>query len=417
MFCRWIKNIMESIKKPSDIQPRNMLLVYMPWYLMERELQLGDYVISPFYLSGHKNLTFFQGMEDVTKAITVNHLERPYTSNDRQEFPIKHCSIVRKNGEAYGYQFSQGEQDEITILQYIVALSGISNREFLQQNLYLCSENFKVFFQKFTHPFAPPFTPAITTKRKDGSKGTAFSDGLFREIKPWHIASQALAPNKNYRLHFDEGLAKCLWTIYKTPANVQIWENHIYPSVFSFYLGNTDGLSHQVEVIYSVSAIEKLLLGTKFYLHELVTEFQNLITASGLIIIFPNATTRNWTSLSYKNRSNVVTSASNIFEAWLIESKHVRNNFAHGNAVNRSSLIWTVDEHLLISSFVYPLLLKIFIKSKNLCNGCGFSISTEDENKFKAIGKILEINDLFEQWDGVNDTHWDKIIKDSRWDM
>jgi len=353
----------------------DMLLVYLPWYLMENEITLGDYIITPFYLSKCSNAPFFSGYEEATRAILSNHLERPYTSNDRKEFPIKHGSIIRKKGDDFRYKFTQSEQDEIEILQYVLAIAGISNREYLHKNLYLCSENFKVFFQKFTYPFTPPFTPAIFTKKKDGSHGTAFSNGLFREIKPWHISKQELVSNSNYRLHFDGALAECIWCIYRNTAHRKIWEKHLYPSIFSFYLANTDGLSYQVELVYSASAIEKILAGSKFKTHEIVTELGNLITASTLNILFSNSTSRNWQSISYWKGHNK-TPASNIIEAWIIELRSLRNNFAHGNAVNRASLIWTIEEHLLLSSIIFPLLLKMFIFNRNLCNG--FAISSND---------------------------------------
>jgi hypothetical protein len=408
------KRLFKCCSKKKVKRRKDMILSYMPWYLMENEITLGDFIISPFHMS-KTNLPFFSGVENEVKAILINHLERPFTSNDRQEFPIKHASIIRKVGEEFGYEFTGPEQDEVVILQYVLAFAGISNREFLHQALYLCSENFKVFFQKFVIPMNMPFTPAISTKRKDGFTSAGFSSGLFREVKPWHVATQQLAPNRNYRLHFDSDLAKCLWSIYKNPIHQNIWEENIYPSVFSYYIGNTDGNTYQIDIVYSASAFEKLIAGNQFYLHQFLRALRGLIASSGLIIRFPGNTNRNWQSITYKKSNGNFGAAPNILEAWLIEFKSLRNNFAHGHAVNRAALIWTIDEHLKISSFLFPLFLKLFISVNNLCPCDGSFLSDKDVKQLEASGELLEIDDLFEPWDGINDTEWDRIIKDTHW--
>jgi len=41
-------------------------------------------------------------------------------------------------------------------------------------------------------------------------------------------------------------------------------------------------------------------------------------------------------------------------------------------------------------------------------------IRHNDQGKYKSIGKMLEIADIFKVWDGVSDTDWDTVIKDSR---
>jgi hypothetical protein len=329
----------------------------MPWYLIPTQAQFGLFTLHPLVI-GTPNPNIATVQNDA-EAILACYLERPFTSTDvqnrRGELPVRRATIITSAAP-------QLTASDLVALQYISALCGIADRTF-SNSLYLCSENLHITVQPYKSPIVRPFTPTVGTRTKTGNAGRVFTAGLFREAKPWHVAQQQINGNPTFNLHFDSTLAQTLWAFHSSQGPRKAhWDRHLFPSLFSFYFANTDGLTEQIECVYSHTAIERLLLGPRHKENVLVTTALALFQSKGIHFSAFQNTTRNWQTITFHQNSQVVQSQS-IFEAWLREFTRLRNCFAHGNYSNFGPQVWTVSEHLLLSAYVFPLLLKLILES------------------------------------------------------
>jgi hypothetical protein len=275
--------------------------------------------------------------------------------NRRGELPVRRATIIASTAQ-------QLTTSDLAALQYISVLCGISDRTF-SNSLYLCSENLHITVQPYTSPVVRPFTPSVGTRTKTGNAGTGFTAGLFREAKPWHVAHQQINGNPAFNLQFDTTLAQTLWAFHSNQGPRKVhWDSYLFPSLFSFHFANTDGLTQQIECIYSHTAIERLLLGPGHKENVLVATALALIHNKGIQFSAFQNTNRNWQTITFR-QNRQLTQPQSIFEAWLREFTRLRNCFAHGNYSNTGPMVWTLNEHLLLSAYVFPLLLKLILDS------------------------------------------------------
>lgn len=404
-------SICKVFKKQKKMQVSQLSeLVFIPWYCIVEEVSVGPYRLTPYFRG--KTNTNIQNILQTVELILKTYLERPYTSADakscRGELPIKNATVVLRDDRDINL-------DEMEVLQHISGFSGISNRRFSTSDNYLCSENFKFIIQKIPREISDPFDPYTSTRRKDGNNGTVYSPGLFREVKPQHIANQWLSGNLDNRLKFDEEIANCIWSFFKGRGpEKSFWDKNLYPAIFSFYQANTDSHSHHVDCIYSQSAIERLILGGGHKEDNLIIEMNNFLTAKGFSFSSIISTTRSWQSVTYNHNNQQVPSAS-IFEAWLRELTRLRNKFAHGNYTPAGNWVWTLEEHLILSAFVFPLLVKLYVSQFNA--RITYTISNDDLNKLGRFDQLLSIDNYHEetfQYSGY--TNWGKVLYNALWD-
>jgi len=94
----------------------------------------------------------------------------------------------------------------------------------------------------------------------------------------------------------------------------------------------------------------------------LVAAALTLIQNKGIQFSAFQNTARNWQTITF-HQNRQTTQPQSILEAWLREFTRLRNCFAHGNYSNTGPLVWTLSEHLLLSAYVFPLLLKLNLDS------------------------------------------------------
>ncbi len=378
-------------------------LIFTPWYNVHTAVNIGRYRLIPFDLSANNNLG--GNLDAEAKAILASYLTQPFTTGQpRENKVLKATLILISNGN-----FSS---DELEVLQYVISFSGICDREFTDSTRYLCSDNFKIVVQNYPVPISIPFDPSIVTSRKNGTVTNGFGANVFREVKPWHITNQSIPGNAQFRLIFNESVAQCIWGFYKGRGNKQsVWRKNIFPALFSFHQANTDGHSQQTDCVYSESAIERLFLGDGHSEQSLVDEVFAFFARKAVVFETVVSTNRNWQSVTYQSNGNTVSSGS-IFEAWIRELVRLRNRYAHGGHEAQGNWVWSLWEHLFLSSFVFPLLLKLFISQFD--QSTTFTISDDDFKKIRMFERILAEENYFQE-DNQGNVTWNTLISDSRW--
>lgn len=377
----------------------------MPWYyVVNGSKTIGQYTLTPFDTTIPNPQ--LGTLDQEAKEIIRSYLTQPFTSAvtipPLREVKVKKATII---------QLNQGDLDfdEIEVLRYVISISGLADRDFRSQSLYLCSDNFNIIIQSYPQPIPIPLDPLIQTFNKYGSSSFVFSTNLFREVKPWHIPNQQIPGNVNYRLAFNEELAQNLWKFYKGIGKKKsVWEKHIFPSVFSYHFANTDGFPKHVDFIYSEAAIEKLFLGSLHGEDALVTKALAFIQSKNIQFAPLVSTTRNWQSITTKVGGTIP--VGSIFEGWLRELVRLRNRYAHGCHSAPGTWVWSLSDHLLLSAFIYPLLLKLYISSYD--RKISFTIDPDDVKRIRMFERILAQKDYFQ--DASPDiTNWSQLLMDA----
>jgi hypothetical protein len=132
--------------------------------------------------------------------------------------------------------------------------------------------------------------------------------------------------------------------------------------------GTADELTARVAelqraAVEAEAAIEKLFLGYEHSAEKLVNKILDFITQKGIIFEPLQSTNRNWQSITYSAvRGGPLIQSQSILEAWIRELVKLRNHYAHGSHSASGEWVWSLGEHLFLSSFIYPLFLKLFIE-------------------------------------------------------
>lgn len=379
-------------------------LIFMPWYSVPEIIKISGYEFHPFELK--KSNASLVSIEHDAKIILSNYLEKPFTINEAKdggdEKPISKASVViDQNGKI---------EEDIEVLQYILSFSVLSRRKFLNEG-YLCSDNFKIYVQNYKTPLVDAFAPFIGNRRKDGGAGNGWTPGLYREVKPLHIPSQ---PTYGIGTEFDLSVMNFLWNYYlsKKGTDDEKWSFHIFPSLFSYFEANTDGKLIQAECIYSHTAIERLLLGDGH-------GEENLVKAS--IVFFQEneinfeksfSTTRDWKKIQ-KFKNPKFGSVESMFEGWLREFTRLRNSFAHGHHTTDIDLVWTINEHLILSSYLYPLLLNVMLSKFDP----PLMLTNYEVSKIEFFEHLLAIDEgsfMKENQPESGTTNWGKVYEAAR---
>ena len=83
---------------------------------------------------------------------------------------------------------------------------------------------------------------------------------------------------------------------------------------------------------------------------------------------------------------------------WAFDLRICRGNLAHGHGESALPSQWTVREHLLLTSFTVPVLVK------RVLSGMGvYELTDDDERDINALEPLLNLPNLFERTRSVGD--------------
>ena len=94
-----------------------------------------------------------------------------------------------------------------------------------------------------------------------------------------------------------------------------------------------------------------------------------------------------------------------LHKTWIDELYERRSDYAHDGATSASAG-WTPFQHLLMTAFVFPLVVK-----KMLAGEGAYTLTDEDDARCRAINKLL----LASAWNGNDEnTSWTSILRAER---
>jgi hypothetical protein len=93
-----------------------------------------------------------------------------------------------------------------------------------------------------------------------------------------------------------------------------------------------------------------------------------------------------------------------VHQIWIKELHNLRSKLIHAEPITNRTWGWSPSEHLIIGTFIYPLIIKLTLQKAG-----AYTMTYEDEGNCFAIDKLLVEN----KWSRIvegNSTAWSRII-------
>ena len=349
------------------------MLAFFPWLKLQQDVDIGNI----------KLVRFVRGRNRDTEQITCERILAPYVA--RNDKPIEESTLVLFKNRDIFQEFDDREIDFLFSFAEIVAFSGLSKREYfgLGHWQYCNRDDFSFVIQRFREDSDGI---SIVTRRRDGTRTNYITGSVFKERMPYHI---------NYNtVRLDVPLIKGLLDIQE--KRVDRWPLYS-DAIFYFNHANTDSyqISEHQEVVMIISAFERILECSRGREDDLVESFLQVIVPKKDII----------QSERVKN-SKYQDSGKPLREIWLRDFFQLRGDYAHGKRLSKRPYIWKSHEHLLLGSYIFPLLVKCILAKDGF-----YQLTDEDISDIDVFERLAEAN-LFEKPDNQKssvDWKWNRI--------
>ncbi|MEX0596092.1 MAG: hypothetical protein WD512_06280, partial [Candidatus Paceibacterota bacterium] len=320
--------------------------------------------------------------EVLTKAVEPFRIVR--------ERSLRSFVLVELQDNDYLRNYSEDEIERFKFFNNLLTMSCLSNRMFFQPMIgYINSDTLDYFIRRYS---PERNFQTVYGRKRDGhimSINTERSEIIKR---PVHVSS-------TLPYEPDITLLNSIITA-KNELRNRYWYK-IYNSILNFISGNTDNIkiSPTQEIIFLRSSFELLLsernLQSDFM--DVIDEFTELI----LIEEFPE--------LLERPGNLEIRPEMPISEAWIKEFIALRDYLAHGNSLSRFEARWSLYEHLLLASFIYPVILKWFLQEHEQ-----YTLSNRDIARFKAFEHLLSVQHFVDFTEQENEEDfeypWNRIF-------
>lgn len=341
------------------------MLAFFPWCTIAQDIAVGLFELLRYERT---EKPFGQRTSDQEAVDKILGHYFPHTAR-----PLTSATIVKLKGRGPFDVLSDEERSAVFALAELVSLSGLARREFFSAIGQYCNrDNFRVVIQAFRDPNSGAL---ITTRRRDGHSDQYLTNTAFRVDKPEHVQ---LGP---IPIDIDVSLLNALLTAQEGGD----WE-HFAESILSFNLANTDSpnMSEHVEAVLLVSAFERLLECARGDENELAVRFSECAQPSR------ERSRGDCARLASANLSSRFSPDATIREKWIRDFFRVRGHLAHGRTRHRYPSVWHLREHLLLGSYIFPLLVRVLLEKQNLYS------KTKDDRLQIDIFERLSCESLFD---------------------
>jgi hypothetical protein len=309
------------------------MLVFFPWLQLDTSITVGDFTLIPYERG------CMPGGHGSDVQATLDAITEAYLTQVKQ--PIRHATLVRIGQGDLTRDLDEQERRATFVLSELLAVCGLSCRQFFQSgNLdYWNRDNFRLVVQTFANPH---MGVAVTTRRRDGSTTNYSSKGIYLVHEPEHVFSHTI-------VCIDHPLLEALFRVQGAGTWDPYWESMVY-----FNLANTDNMdmAEQVEVVLLNGAFERLLDCHRGKEDDVAERFAHTLTPT------TDRAPHTCARLSGPGVPNSLTRSATIREMWMRDFFRLRRSHAHGKLVPTPQPVWPIRDHLLLASFVFPLLLK-----------------------------------------------------------
>lgn len=354
-------------------------LCFLPWATLDKKISLPGYDIVPVELNNTPTI-FPKEHNDI-----INIMSR-YKSTIKH--PVRSGTLIIKANFSPTAYINEQDRSELFILSEIITFCSLASRTFFGYSDYMSSSSMRLVIQNFSDSTKAPSTYG---RRRDGSMTTGFADDMFAEIKPFDVKT-------GDNVKTDLNLLEALFKEYSSDSSD--WSRwHEAIKGYNFANSDSNSIHENVEIVSLCGSIERILNCT----NGSAADFREKVAEclGSFICKDRYGPEKKW-NLQYPMCSSVL-------RAWAQDFYKLRNHSAHGRTESGSQnrTVWTTTEHLLLASFLAPLLLKVGLKSNHL-----YSLTDKDESELRAIDCLLALENTFSKSGKgfSNNFYWNEIL-------
>jgi len=360
-------------------------LAFFPWIELGDDLDVGSYSLKRFKPGS------LPSVDDGLRA-TLDSVLAPY--RDTSGRPVG-SSVILTAGRGLTDALSAEDREDLFCFAELFSFAALATREFFTQDHYFNRDYLRLVIQGFADPKGDV---VVVTRRKDGGEKLIIPRTCYRVQAPDHVAQ----PGR--RIKPDRALLHALLASREHKA----W-SRLYQGIVLFNQANTDApdTSPDTELVLTYAAMEQILgISSRPDRRQFHAKFAEAWYPTREV---PRGewrappTGRTWTKNSLR-------------ACWASDLKQCRGNLAHGNGEGSRPSPWTVRQHLLLTSFAVPRLVK------QVLSGLGFYEPTaSDTRDLDVFESLLNLPDVLGRASSTNDVagssegfEWQRLLPSSR---
>ncbi|MEB0222897.1 hypothetical protein [Pseudomonas sp. 10S4] len=324
------------------------VLFFLPWVTTAEEVQLGSMRLVP-YVRGEAPSELHGVTQGVLDGIFGSYGNQTF-SRSRTSAHVSHSTIITWESDAERLDLSEEQITARLGMANYLAFSALSQRRFCSHYEYCNSDGYQVVAQRFSED--RPGDTTLTTRRRDG-RGQHFvgSAETPRFIRPQHVDGRLF-------LSLDAPLVIALLGLPDCELKHRIGE-----AIDVFLRANTDSstMQERSELVLMRVAFETLLNSS----HDtpgLRRCFRKHFQAE--LPIKPSWAIGSLNEAQWRARWPKYVERP--LDAWVQDFSAARNAAAHGPHGESESSVWQRHNHLLFSSWLFPLMVKKMLSDEGL---------------------------------------------------
>lgn len=351
------------------------MLAFFPWLKIKNNFDVEDFKLTRF------NVLEKDSFKDKFQN-TCERVIEPYYTNIGD--PINECTLIFLNNKNIFEDFADDEIESLFSFVEILTFSGLSEREFFNYS-YCNSSDFNFIIQGFDENLEGV---TIVTRRRDGQTKNFIDINSYKVIMPFYV--------NNNMVEIDNALIKSLLNAKKDLR--EKWIN-FSDAIFFFNKANTDSsqITEHQEAVMMIGAFQRILMCKTAKKEELIANFKYSFMPKKDLDI---SKSKRIINSKYDNK------VGSLREAWLDDFYQLRGDYAHGKKETKKQMVWNVKEHLLLGSYIFPLLVKLSLNKSKYYN-----LSEEDFYNIELFEQLAEA-ELFKKPQNPNNYEWKKIRRE-----
>jgi hypothetical protein len=341
------------------------MLTFMPWLRLREPVAIGDVRAVPVAAEGNVP----EGIQSSIAAETVHKVLSQYMVAPKRSVPA--ATVLVLEGRPVGEDLDEPNRAKLFAAGQHLAVAGMSTRRFAGGVLgdYTASGHYQVIVQAFREPFTGSMT--LTHRRKDGHSRVMLGYTDIRFWLPDYLVSQGTP-------QLDMALLNALVNVARGD---QSWKEEVKAACDQYLLANSDSpdVSPDVLSVATYAALERVSQASPNFADAREKLKQLLAIAE------PSP----WTAQLRHTLGAGAVPGGPAFQDWLQKLYALRGNLAHGKPPPGHGA-WTQDEHLMAGAFVFPLVLKCLLASKE-----AYQLTLEDVADILGLEALLTSKPFF----------------------
>lgn len=342
-------------------------LAFFPWIKLECDIAAGEYSLRRFVRGRRPG-------PDGDCQETLDAILAPY--RDLEGKPVKTAVILAPQGQELTADLSEENRADLFVVAELFAFAALASRDFFAWN-YCNRDDLRLVIQAFTDPRGGAF---MELRRRDGTKGARVTGEYYRVQVPAHVN------HSGWPIKVDRALLDALLAARERDE----WSG-LYRGIVLFNQANTDApdMSPNTKLVLTYAALEQILgTASRKRQRRFPEKFAEAWRPS-----------RELPSNEWRPPpSGTGWKKDSLRAYWASDLKICRGNLAHGHREVSLPSQWTVLEHLLLSSFAIPRLVKQVLSKMDL-----YAPTDEDERDINALEPLLNLPSVFAELDPNDD--------------